>query len=131
MIVVFYDGWCPLCTAVAARTKKFDGKGRTTFVSFRENEIVQRYHVTPRLLESMQDRMHVYDGRQWHEGIDAVRKLAQAVPAYWPAVPFIQFSIWIGMGRYLYDFVAKRRAIVPTGHCKDDVCEIRKGNGGK
>ncbi|EFI65126.1 hypothetical protein BCSJ1_09493 [Bacillus cereus SJ1] len=27
-MIVFYDSWCPMCTAVADRTKKLDKKVR-------------------------------------------------------------------------------------------------------
>nr|WP_028401014.1 DUF393 domain-containing protein [Ectobacillus panaciterrae] len=123
-MTVFYDAWCPLCTAVSERTKKLDVQRKVKFISFREPTVAADYALSPELLKKMEDRLYVYDGKKWHEGIYAVRKLAKQIPYYWLLVPFVQLSIWIGMGQRLYDFIASRRSIVPTGHCTDGVCEI-------
>jgi predicted DCC family thiol-disulfide oxidoreductase YuxK len=124
MITVFHDGWCPLCTAVSERTKKLDARKKVQFVSFREPTVVADYALSPELLMKMEARLYVHDGKDWHEGISAVLKLARQIPHYWPLVPFIQLPIWTGAGQRLYDFIASRRSIVPTGHCTNGICEI-------
>ncbi|MBL1704318.1 DUF393 domain-containing protein, partial [Klebsiella pneumoniae] len=48
-MIVFYDSWCPTCTAVADRTKKLDKKGKVKFVSFRDKEVVEKYELSQEL----------------------------------------------------------------------------------
>ncbi|MCP8968937.1 thiol-disulfide oxidoreductase DCC family protein [Ectobacillus ponti] len=128
MLTVFYDGWCPLCTGIAERTRKLDVRNATRFVSFRERAVIEEYGLTREQQERMNQRMFAYDGK-WHEGIGAVYALACQIPAYWAAVPFLKLSLWTGTGQPLYDWIAARRKIVPVGHCENGACSLedRKG----
>lgn len=124
MLVVFYDGWCPFCTAAAERTKKADIRRQVTFVSFREAQVVETYAISPHLLKQMEARLYAYDGVQWHDGIHALYELVKCVPSYWPFLPLLKLSIWTKTGQRVYDFLASRRTIVSVGHCTDGVCKI-------
>ncbi|MGQ0438779.1 DCC1-like thiol-disulfide oxidoreductase family protein, partial [Bacillus sp. B-TM1] len=53
-MIVFYDSWCPMCTAVAERTKKLDKKGKMKFVSFRDEDVVEKYELSQELQSKME-----------------------------------------------------------------------------
>ncbi|MBC6975990.1 DUF393 domain-containing protein [Bacillus sp. Xin] len=123
-MIVFYDSWCPMCTAVAERTKKLDKKGTVKFVSFRDKDVVEEYQLSEEIQEKMEQRLYILKNTKWYDGIDSVYVLAKAVPSYWLAIPFIKLSILFGFGNKVYDYIANRRKLVPVGHCHEGVCEI-------
>ena len=123
-MIAFYDSWCPMCTKVAERTKKLDKKGRIQFVSFREKDVIEAYHLSKELQEKMEKRLYILKNDEWFAGIGSVYVLAKAVPAYWFAVPLMKLAMLLGLGNTVYDYIAKRRKLVPVGHCVEGVCEI-------
>ncbi|PFD95635.1 thioredoxin [Bacillus cereus] len=123
-MLVFYDSWCPMCRAVAERTKKLDKKGAVKFVSFRDKDVVEQYQLSLALQSKMGQRLYILKNNKWYEGIGSVYVLAKAVPSYWFAVPFIKLSILLGFGNKVYDYIANNRKLVPIGHCRVGVCEI-------
>ncbi|MCI0764397.1 DUF393 domain-containing protein [Bacillus sp. TL12] len=123
-MIVFYDSWCPMCTAVAERTKKLDKKGAVKFVSFRDKDVVKEYHLSKELQGKMEQRLYILQNHKWYDGIGSVYVLAKAVPSYWFAVPFIKLSILLGFGNKVYNYIANNRKLVPVGHCHEGVCEI-------
>lgn len=58
-MIVFYDSWCPMCTAVAERTKKLDKKGKVKFVSFRDEDVVEKYELSQELQSKMEQRLYI------------------------------------------------------------------------
>ncbi|WP_369899888.1 thiol-disulfide oxidoreductase DCC family protein [Bacillus manliponensis] len=123
-MIVFYDSWCPMCTAVAERTKGLDKKGEVKFLSFRDQKVIEEYELSEEKQKKMEQHLYIYKDGRSYKGIESVYVLAKAIPSYWAMVPFIKLSIVLGFGHKLYDYIAKNRKIVPTGHCKDGVCEV-------
>ncbi|MEY8347143.1 DUF393 domain-containing protein [Bacillus cereus] len=123
-MIVFYDSWCPMCTAVAERTKNLDKKGKMKFVSFRNKDVVEEYQLSKELQGKMERRLYIFKNTKWYDGIGSVYILAKAVPLYWFTVPFIKVSILLGFGNKVYDYIADNRKLVPVGHCHEGVCEI-------
>ncbi|EEL50870.1 MULTISPECIES: thiol-disulfide oxidoreductase DCC family protein [Bacillus cereus group] len=123
-MIVFYDSWCPMCTAVAERTKNLDKKGTVKFVSFRDKDVVEEYQLSEEIQEKMEQRLYILKNDKWYDGIGSIYILAKAVPLYWFAVPFIKVSILLGFGNKVYDYIANNRKLVPVGHCHEGVCEI-------
>ncbi|MED2479323.1 DCC1-like thiol-disulfide oxidoreductase family protein, partial [Bacillus thuringiensis] len=105
-MIVFYDSWCPMCTAVAERTKKLDKKGKMKFVSFRNEDVVEKYELSQELQSKMEQRLYIFKNNKWYDGIQSIDVLAKAVPSYWFAVPFIKLSIVLGFGSKVYDYIA-------------------------
>ncbi|MCZ2991191.1 DUF393 domain-containing protein, partial [Acinetobacter baumannii] len=101
-MIVFYDSWCPMCTAVAERTKKLDKKGKMKFVSFRNEDVVEKYELSQELQSKMEQRLYIFKNNKWYDGIQSIDVLAKAVPSYWFAVPFIKLSIVLGFGSKVY-----------------------------
>ena len=56
-MIVFYDSRCPMCTAVAERTKKLDKKDTMKFASFRDKDVVEEYQLSTELQEKMEQRL--------------------------------------------------------------------------
>lgn len=108
-MIVFYDSWCPMCTAVAERTKKLDKKGKMKFVSFRNEDVVEKYELSQELQSKMEQRLYILKNNKWYDGIQSIDVLAKAVPSYWFAVPFIKLSIVLGFGSKVYDYIANNR----------------------
>ncbi|ABS21926.1 thiol-disulfide oxidoreductase DCC family protein [Bacillus cytotoxicus] len=123
-MIVFYDSWCPMCTAITERTKKLDRKGRITFLSFREKEVVKKYQLSETLQHKMEQRLYVWKADQWYDGIHSIYVIAKVVPSYWPIVPFIKLSVLLKFGNKVYDYIANNRKLVPVGHCREGICEI-------
>lgn len=123
-MIVFYDSRCPMCTAVAERTKELDKKDTMKFASFRDKDVVEEYQLSTELQEKMEQRLYILKNNKWYDGIGSVYVLAKAVPSYWFVVPFIKLSILLGFGNKVYDYIANRRKLVPVGHCREGVCEI-------
>ena len=123
-MLVFYDSRCPMCTAVAERTKKLDKKDTMKFASFRDKDVVEEYQLSTELQEKMEQRLYILKNNKWYDGIGSVYVLAKAVPSYWFVVPFIKLSILLGFGNKVYDYIANRRKLVPVGHCRGGICEI-------
>lgn len=122
-ITVFYDGWCPLCTAARHRLARLDWLGRLQFVSIRDPGAAEGAGVSP---ERLAARLHVYSpgtGR-WAEGIWAVAAIAARLPLLWPLWPLLVLAGFTGLGQAVYDFIARRRAIVPVGQCSEEGCPL-------
>ncbi|KEK25069.1 thiol-disulfide oxidoreductase DCC family protein [Bacillus gaemokensis] len=123
-MLVFYDSWCTMCTAVAERTKKLDKKGAMKFVSFRDKNVVEEYQLSEALQSKMEQRLYIFKDNKWYDGIRSIYVLAKYIRAYWFAVPFIKLSMLLGFGNKVYDYIANNRKLVPVGHCYEGVCEI-------
>lgn len=126
-ITVFYDGWCRLCTRSVATAARLDWFGWIRFVSFREPGIIQQWQLDP---DKVEKRLHsTADGIHFREGIDGIIQMVSRLPLLWPTLPFFQLAKILGLGQRLYDWIASRRTIIPTGGC-DEHCEIKPPKAG-
>ncbi|WZX99401.1 DUF393 domain-containing protein [Bacillus sp. FSL W7-1360] len=122
-VIVFYDGWCSFCKKSVAHLRKWDRRGRLQFLSFREEGITERYGLN---VERLEQRMHTYelDKNRVREGIHSIRVIARQVPRLRAFVPLLWVASVIGLGQFVYDQIAARRTILPTGGCEDGVCQV-------
>jgi predicted DCC family thiol-disulfide oxidoreductase YuxK len=122
-IEVYYDGWCPLCTALRNRLERLDWLGRLQWRSIRDQGVAAALGVPA---ERLEQRMHVRDPRTGIvvDGIWAVAAVATRLPALMPLWPVVAGAAAVGLGQPLYDYIASRRAIVPVGQCTDQQCQI-------
>lgn len=122
-LYMFYDGWCPVCTRSADLVRRLDVLQRVTPVSFRDPGVIERHGLD---LARLEQRMQCRDAATGtvSEGIDAVIAVARRVPALWPALPLLALSRSLGVGGRLYDFIARRRRILPLGHCGAPGCRL-------
>lgn len=123
MLTVYYDGWCPVCTATAERLRRLDWLGRLSLQSMRAPGAAESAGVPA---ERLAARLHVRDERTGLtlEGIWAAVELARRLPLLIPLWPLLALSGWLGVGQWAYDQIASRRTIVPAGGCEDGACPI-------
>jgi predicted DCC family thiol-disulfide oxidoreductase YuxK len=124
-LLVFYDGWCPLCKRSKKAIKKADWLERIEMISFRDEGVVQRYRLEDKGVEERIYSIDCQTDRRF-QGIETIVQIAKRTPPYWLFVPVIYVSFKIGMGQKVYDFIAKRRKLVPVGQCDENGCPVHK-----
>lgn len=119
LVLILYDGWCPFCTKSIKRFQSLDWLKRLEFVSFRESGVAKKYGIS---MEDLENRMHSILKRNGkvEAGIYSINRVCKSIPLLWLFVPFINISIFLGIGQKVYDMIAKRRTIFPTGSCDVD-----------
>ncbi|WP_038112767.1 thiol-disulfide oxidoreductase DCC family protein [Tuberibacillus calidus] len=123
-IEVYYDGWCPVCTSIMKKINKLDWFNLIQMQSFREDTHLQGIEISKSNLEK---RIHVRNMKteKIYSGIDAFAVMLIRIPVLcllWFPLKFLSI---VGLGNYIYDFIAKRRIVIPVGHCNVD-CQIDK-----
>jgi predicted DCC family thiol-disulfide oxidoreductase YuxK len=114
-IKVFYDGWCPFCRQSIERLRSLDTLSLLEPISFREPGVLAQYNLDAERLEA---RIHARTARVTVEGIDAMTLIAMRLPLLWPTVPLLWVAVRLGVGQQVYDWIAARRTIIPSG-CAD------------
>ncbi len=119
-MIVFYDGWCPMCQKVKEQCEQKDLFKLVQFVSFRNPEVAATYSLD---IAKLEKRMHskVIIQSEIVDAINSIIQLAKRILVFWPLLPFLLISKYIGIGQVFYDYIAKRRKIVATNHCSE-VC---------
>ncbi len=115
-LFVFYDGWCPLCRKSAIRLQKLDWLNLLELTSLRDKEIVDQFSIPENEL-TKRIQSTIYGKGVRYEGIYTLLQISLRIPILWLTSPFIALSIIFGVGQSLYDWIAKRRTILPTGQC--------------
>lgn len=123
-MIVFYDGWCPLCQKSKNQITKMDFFDLILFKSFRESHIREEYKLD---IEEVSTRMHsVSNNKDLVSGISAFIDISKRIIIMWPLLPLLVISKYIGIGNFIYDLVASNRKIIPVNQCNDLSCEIPK-----
>ncbi len=113
-LVVFYDGWCPMCTKSARRWGRMDLLSLVHFVSFREPVVMELYGLDP--ASAARRIQSVVRGGGILEGMDTLLAIAARSILVWPLLPILWLARMLA-GQRLYDAVAVRRRIVIPGVC--------------
>jgi predicted DCC family thiol-disulfide oxidoreductase YuxK len=121
-VVVFFDGWCPVCQGIMKQIERLDWFELIESKSFRDHAIMEKYGLKA---EEVERRMHSQQvgANRMCSGIASVEQIMKRLLPLWPAVPLIMLSRWIGLGSVAYDYIADRRKLIPVNHC-DSQCEI-------
>lgn len=122
-LVVFYDGNCSLCTESARYTTRLDWFGRIQFLSFRDVGVFEAYVLAGNDVENRIYSVALQTGRTF-SGIHTVLQIFRRIPTYWLLVPFVWLSIHVGLGQSVYDWIAKRRNLIPIGKCSNGACSL-------
>ncbi|TCT26691.1 putative DCC family thiol-disulfide oxidoreductase YuxK [Melghiribacillus thermohalophilus] len=122
-LLVFYDSWCPLCIKAKNQLEKADRRNRLCFYSIRDEYRIQDYNLDPKEAEKRMTCIDLLRNRRY-SGIYSFREICRRIPRYYILVPLLQLTIWLGFGQTLYDWIAKRRTIIPPGGCSDDYCRV-------
>ena len=62
---------------LAERTKKLDKKGKMKFVSFRNEDVVEKYELSQELQSKMEQRLYIFKNNKWYDGIQSIDVLAK------------------------------------------------------
>ncbi|WP_442951132.1 DCC1-like thiol-disulfide oxidoreductase family protein [Paenibacillus sp. 481] len=123
-VIVFYDGWCPVCQGIMSRFKRMDYFRLLDCLSFRDPNVVQRYDLDPAEVEKrMHSALAINDSVKL-KGIDSVTQISKRLLPLWIFVPIFFVSSKLGIGGIIYDYVASKRKLVPVAHCDDNVCRL-------
>lgn len=122
-IFVFYDGWCPFCRQSIKKFQSMDWFNRIEFKSFRNSNVVQEFHLDTDKLKKRMLTIKISNHKK-EEGIDSINRICKNIPILWLLVPFLSISSKIGLGQKVYDWISRRRTIIPTGGCNENSCEI-------
>ncbi|MGQ0568682.1 MAG: DCC1-like thiol-disulfide oxidoreductase family protein [Armatimonadota bacterium] len=116
-LVVFYDGWCPMCTRSVRVLRNLDLLSVVEYISFRDPGVVHYYGLDS---ERAARRIQALDRRgRVREGIDALIAVAARSPLMWPIVPMLVVGRGVA-GQRFYDAAAARRVILVPGSCQSD-----------
>lgn len=129
-LLVFYDGYCPLCRGSKTAIQKTDWLHKVCFLSFREPNMIENYGLTHQNPEERICSIRLKDGKKF-EGIDTILQIAVRVPLYWIFVPFLYSAITLGFGQKVYDYIATRRKVIPVGQCDENGCPVHQQNPNK
>lgn len=124
-LLIFYDGFCPLCQGSKNAIDKTDWFNRIRFLSFREPGVIEKYNLSGKKPEERICAIRLRDGKTY-EGIGTILQIALRVPAYWMFVPVLYLLMLLRLGQPAYDFIAKRRKIIPVGQCGEKGCPVHK-----
>ncbi|WJQ12949.1 DUF393 domain-containing protein [Geobacillus stearothermophilus] len=121
-IDVYYDSWCPMCTSIKKKIEYLDWFRLVNFISFRDGDL--KIDIDKSNLE---ERMHakIFRNGKIVTDVDAFSAIAIRVPLLVPMYFVLRLSSILGFGKQLYDHIAKKRKIVPVGHCKEN-CYIKR-----
>lgn len=124
-VTVYYDGWCPRCTAIRAGVERLDWLGLVSFRSVRDAGVEAEAGVAA---ERLLARMHVRGrGGRMRSGAAAMAAMFARVPLLAPLWPVLALGSALGVGERIYDFAASRRKVIPVGACDGAACATGLG----
>jgi len=119
---VFYDGLCPLCIRTVRLLARLDLFTRLEFLDFRsvdgnEYNFGSKLELTRTDLE--REMYIVFRGKPYR-GFYAYRKIALALPLFWPLAPWLYLPGISSFGARVYGYVARNRLrfLWCDSHCK-------------
>ena len=121
-IIVYYDSSCPICSSIKGKIERLDWFNLVHFTTFREE--VLDINIAKSILE---ERMHaklIYN-EEIVTDVDAFSAISVRVPLLLPFYFLLKIGTIFGIGKRVYDYIARRRKIVPVGHCEGH-CSINE-----
>jgi predicted DCC family thiol-disulfide oxidoreductase YuxK len=119
---VLYDGLCPLCRRTVRLLTGLDLFNRLEFLDFRRvdlNDYNRRLGLNL-ALRDLEEEMYIIFRRRAYPGFYGYRRIALAVPAFWPLVPWLFLPGVSSLGSWVYGYVARNRLKLPrcASHCR-------------
>lgn len=114
-----------MCTSITQKWANIDTFQIIAFKSFRQQENIKDINIP---LDKLELEMYCKNEKKqkFYKGIDAIFQICLRIPLLWIFVPILYLSIVIGIGDWIYKYIAKKRKIVPIGHCTENTCSIFK-----
>ncbi|WP_099157862.1 thiol-disulfide oxidoreductase DCC family protein [Virgibacillus ndiopensis] len=115
MLIIYYDGFCKMCSSTSVIWKKIDWSNQLAFESFRTLNDYPK---------AMEESLHVNKNGHWYTGYNAIIQISKKLPLMWVLLPFLYLFKLIGLGDFVYNKVAKNRKLVPVNQCGEDGCML-------
>jgi predicted DCC family thiol-disulfide oxidoreductase YuxK len=129
-LIVFYDGWCPLCQKAKKSIESADKRKRIVLLSFRDPEVQDHFEIDLEKADKRIFSINEINSKSYY-GIHTIVQIAKRIPKFRIAVPFLYISILLGFGQKVYDYIASKRNIVPVGQCDEHGCPVHFKGGDK
>ncbi|MET3682914.1 putative DCC family thiol-disulfide oxidoreductase YuxK [Alkalibacillus flavidus] len=122
-IIVFFDGWCPMCQQVMKTINKMDLFNLVKSASIRNPQVLKEYQLVKEEVESKMHSKSLNAG-EMKRGFESILQISTRLAPLYVFIPFLVIGKYLGLGELIYDYIAKRRMIVPVNHCDESGCEI-------
>src|SRR6266545_7985726 len=121
---VLYDGLCPLCCRTVRVLGALDLFARLEFLDFRRLDLddYNRRLGLGLAHRDLEQEMYVVDRGKAYRGFRGYRRIALAIPAFWPLAPWLFLPGISFLGAYVYGRVARNR---PRVFWCDSHCPVR------
>lgn len=121
-LIVFYDGWCPVCIRSVKVWQAVDFFSLLDFTSFREPGMAAQSGLD---LNALEQRIHTTDvgGGRVRNGFAAVTQITARLVVLWPLLPLLWTAKLLRLGDHAYDWFARRRLMLLSG-CHPSGCEV-------
>jgi len=118
---VLYDGLCPLCRRTVRLLTWFDLFTRLEFLDFRRLDLddYNRRLGLNLALRDLEEEMYVVFRGKAYRGFGGYRRVALAIPAFWPLAPWLFLPGISFLGASVYGRVARnrRKVLWCDSHC--------------
>lgn len=119
-LLVLYDDTCPVCTRSMNLWKRLDLLHLLEFQSLWTIPLGGE----PVTREQLQARIHSrkHTDKTYANGCDCLVQIMCRVPPLIPIAGVLWLLSKVGIGQSTYDMIAKRRYMLPVGHCTPEIC---------
>ena len=130
---ILYDGLCPLCCRTVRLLTGCDLFTRLEFLDFRHLDLNEynRSHPFNVALKDLEKEMHVIVRGQAYRGFDGYRRIALALPVFWPLAPWLFLPGISSLGALVYGYVARHRLQLLRCHSHCPVQPAEAGEAAK
>ena len=130
---ILYDGLCPLCCRTVRLLTGCDLFTRLEFLDFRHLDLNEynRSHPCNVALKDLEKEMHGIVRGQAYRGFDGYRRIALALPVFWPLAPWLFLPGISSLGALVYGYVARHRRQVLWCHAHCPVQPAEAGEAAK
>jgi len=119
LVLVLFDGGCPMCRRTVRRLHRLDWLNRLTFADATDPE--RRERMAPGLTEAeIMREMYVVEPSGRSGGFDAVLRISRAIPLLWPLWIVASLPGVRQIGHAVYRRIAANR--IRRGKCTDEFC---------
>lgn len=127
-LVVLYDDACPICRLTVAKWSPLDWFSLVDFQSLWTYD-VENSDVSRTVLAERMHAIRMNDGRVF-AGCQAIMHLTARIPALIPISAMCYLGLRLRLGEHVYDFLARRRYVIPIGQCSLASCQLESEHDG-
>lgn len=117
-LLVFIDGWCPMCRKFGHRIQRTDMLHLIVIQDIRNSELFPKKYQD----KALQRMASINQQQKIYFGFDTIFNIALRIPYFWILIPFLFLLKITQIGAFLYKQLALRRTIIPI-HCHEN-CNI-------